>query len=694
MRRFPDSVKPIPARAMGKGRRGRRPRIALPCSEPAVLSLLLAVLTASPIVSLEPLGRDGAWTGFRLVEGQAVRAEVRWAALGNLAAGRMARAPARLRFEGLRAVPTPTLAADSFVEVRLPAGSPYPEIRFRLRLERFDAAAWKAAHGEVPFAFLALPQPGSEILFHRGWSLMTPVLDDFPLHLAGTGFAQQLTSSWSRDWTYAPPLAACPLPTVGLWRPSTGTFAALDFSGARLSDHSERELGVAYCWRQAAGGAEAREFVTGVWPAAQPYRTGLRLPELPRDALLESWCRLVWSAELPAWDDPNRLVQRFVWQTYAAGMPTAPPAGDLSWLSAPYRLWSFPGAELPRALLSRTAPDDTGWWGPSSLVFGGLDIHADPARLARERGQVAELDQFARAVRELVDRGTWMDLGGERCFGWRQPLEGGNSRVFGPGSETVRHASNFGAALAVLACLQSDPAAHAELLPVLDGLLRYCRQVLTTRNCYPDVAAAQFSWPAGPAVEFCYRYQFAFAADPARAELARQAGELAHALVYRYLTMYPADNDPDDGLDSSFLFEPNAGINWLGAACANECWINLDALARVYAHTGDPILGHYLLGALERWHVMYRDEDRPSVADFGNGFAELYGLYDGGPIARGKRASFGGLWGGAEQTFWPVGTAEWRVVGGEAAALTFGERAGTLHAVGYRAVPGGTAFVL
>lgn len=631
---------------------------------------LLAAPAETRELSVLPLGEAGRYTGFELQSGgRSYR--VLFGSLENLTAARLERVELGLRFSGLTATPTPRLADDSFVEVRLHPGSLFPEVRFRLHLLEFDQAAWRELAGDAPFHFLALSLEGAEIWHHRGWSIMTPVLDPFPMRLEGTGFAQQITSSWSPDWSYAPALAACPLPTTGLWRPAQRDYVGFDFHGARLTEHTERDIGTAYCQQIAGGGRSLAQFTCLVWPAARPHRTGRRYPELPAQAVCESTLRLIWSSDLPAWEDPNLLVQRFVWETYAEAMPTVPPAGDLSWLSEPYRLREFPGQGLPGGLLSRTAADDTGWWGPSSLLLGGMGWHGEPGLTAARAGNQAAVDRLQAAVREILPHGRTMTLGDEQVFCWQQPLEGGNVRVFGPGSETIHHVANWMAALAVMEAWRLAPA--DDLLPALDGLVRYSRQVLTTRNCYPDVAAAQFAWSCGPGVEFCYRYYYAFrdSDDAGRRELAQQAFDLAHRLVYRYLTVFSSDNDPFDELDSSFLFEPNAGINWLGAACANECWINLDTMARVYCHTGDPILAHYVYGALERWHVMYQDVEHPDVRSSGNSFTELYGLYEGGPIARGARGSYGGLWGGAEQTFWPVGGSI-RVIAGEAAAMAFG----------------------
>ena len=79
---------------------------------------------------------------------------------------------------------------------------------------------------------------------------------------------------------------------------------------------------------------------------------------------------------------------------------------------------------------------------------------------------------------------------------------------------------------------------------------------------------------------------------------------------------WASDNDHDDNLDSSFLWEPNSGRDWTGTACANEVHWNLDTLVQVFVNCGDPILHHYLRGALERWHLLYKDITQDSLAEY------------------------------------------------------------------------------
>lgn len=641
---------------------------------------LLAQELANPHVRISPLGVARRWTGVvvQTTKGEEV-ALLRFGSLDNLTAGRLEQgqdgASSWLRFTSLQAMPTPRLGQGSFITVRLYPNDPFPQVSFRLEIEGFDAAAWEAALGRAPFHFLVCSLPGAEVFHQRGWSIMTPALDPYPLHGEATGYGRQIASEWSRDWTYAPPIGAYPLATVGLWKPSQRRYIAYDFHGARLTDHSEKEVASAYCWQLLGQGPlqgrSLREFFALVWPYAKPYREGLRYPGT---GVVATHFRLLYSLEMPSDEDPNFFVHRFLWERYADLLPAVPKVPDLSWLSEAYRLRDFLPPSLPGSLYGRIPPENAQWWEPGSLVFGGLPWDGDPVTFAYEQGRQEAIANLKAQIRFLLKFARRMVLGGEECYAWQQCLEGeGRLSLFGRGVPTVRHVANWQLGLALLDVYRNEPQAERDLLPYIDGLLRFTKHFLTTRNCYHDVPAAQFCWSCGPITTFCLRYFFTFrnAPDEEHRRLAQEAYRLAHRMVYRYLTLWPCDNDEMDELDASFFFEPNAGISWLGAACSNEVWVVVYALAQVYVHTGDPLLSHYLLGALERWHELYRDEYYPNLPAYRGALTERLGLFEDSQQPKGTRATFGGLWGLAERLLWPVGSATVRVLCGERAALAF-----------------------
>ncbi len=717
----------------GELRRHKVGRLWLALVAAVAVVALGSPLSAAPTVSnrhtrVLPVGELGRWTGFTVqtAAGRPV-AEVRFGSLRNLWARRLScqqekDGTAVLRFTALQADPTPRFGPGSFVSVRLEPDEPFPQVRFRLELTEFDRAGWQQAFGTVPFHFLACSVPGAEVFHQRGWSLMTPVLDPYPLHGQATGYGKQIVSEWSGDWTYAPPVGAYPVATVGLWKPSEKKYVAYDFHGARLTDHSEKDVGSAYCWRlerldrsnhrppQPAGPESAKppsrsashrgpnrltQFFTLVWPAARPYREGLRYPNVP--SVVATHFRLLYSLDLPGDDDPNYFVQRFVWKHYADRLPPAPKVVDLSWLPEPYRLKNFPPQRVPRSLLHRVSGRAARWWEPGTLVFSGLTWDGDPVTLAYQRGDQAAVERLRSQIRQLLPYARHFQVEGQPCVAWQQCLEGqGKLKLFGTGVPTVRHVANWQLGLALLDVYRNQPQAERELLPYVDGLLRFTRHVLTTRNGYADVPTSPFCWSCGPITTFCLRYYFTFrdAKDEEHRRLAHDALQLAHRMLFRFLPVWASDSDPLDDLDSSFLLEPNGGVNWLGSACSNEVWVVVYALAQVYVHTGDPLVGHYLLGALERWPQLFREEYFATLREYDGAFTERLGLYDGAAQPKGTRASYGGLWGLAERLLWPVGSATVRVLCGEKAALAFNRRGVHTDLADYRFENGDLSFRL
>lgn len=582
-----------------------------------------------------------------------------------------------LRFQGLTARPTPRLGKGSYVTVRLYLGDPYPQISFRLELRQFDKAAWEKAVGRLPFHFLTCDATGAEVFHQRGWPIGTPVVDPYILHQC-QGPGQSIVSTWSSDWTYAPPLGAYPLPTVGAWTKSARKYAAYDFHSARLKDHTERNVASAYCYRLSTPRSPSpplsHSFFTLVWPAGSPYNA-LRYPAM--GDVVATHFRLLYHLNMAGEDDPNLFVNEYAWRVHREEMPDVETLNDLSWLPAAYRPRTFSPPEVPR-LWSREG-DRPQWWQPHALIPGGEGWDVSGIDYAYEQGREADIRQLWEDVVFILKYRKEHHIEGDPCVFWERPLQGDGADFFGPGVRTERNFANWSLGRALLHVYQNElkrgaapsPLTARELLPILDGVLRFTRHILYTRNDYPDVPAAQFAWSAAPAARFCLEYHYAFRDDPQRQELAALALKLARSMTYRYLALWASDNDPSDHLDASFFMEPNAGLEWLGAACANEVWGTTYAIALTYVATGDPILGHYLRGMLERWHELFRDEYYETLDSYGGAFTERYGLFPGARQPLGTRASYGGLWGGFEQIAVPILDSRVRVLCGEGAALAF-----------------------
>ena len=642
-----------------------RPRqlVLLTC---ALLCTSLTVSLAQPaitngLVTVAAVGEKGAYTGFRLAKGEDEIAVVRFGSLDNITARQARQEGQALAFTGLRAEPTPRLGKGSEVVVTLRPDDPYPEVSFRLDVRGFDREAWEGVHGEAPLHFLACALPGAEVFHQRGWPIATPVVDEYPLHQC-EGFGKQMVSFWSREWTNCPPLGAHPMPTVGLWKAAAKKYVAYDFHGARLTDNSERLVGTGYCFKH----QDAGEFFCLVWPYPLRYRE-LRYPEEP--AVIATKFTLLHSDAIAGDDDPNLFVTEFIWQRYADLLPAAPDLNDLSWVPGDLRPSSFPTPGPAR--LYHTDGEDARWMKPGSITANGVGYFS-PVDHWFETNNEEALAQLQKDLMFLVPRAERFEVEGDQCVFWQKPVTGDGAEMFGPGVPTLRNVQGWGMGLALLDTYRNQPDKAKPLLPYVDGVLRWTKHILYTRNGYPDVPGAQFAWGATPVATFCLRYHYTFRDDPERQELAALALKLARSMTYRYLAIWTSDSDKFDEIDSAFFMEPNAGHMWLGSACSNEVWVVCVALAEVYVATGDPVLGYYLRGMLEKWHELYRDTVAPSIVAYRSGDqTERYGLFDECAQGKGVRGDFGGLWGGFERLCWPMGDSVARVICGEQAALAF-----------------------
>lgn len=628
-------------------------------------------------VTVSVVGEKGRYEGFAILPASQLHplAVIRFGSIGNIVATNVAVQRGdntqTLHFDGLRAEPTPTLDATSFVEVRLLPNNPYPQVRFRLALHGFNASAWQQSFGHVPFHFFACSLPGAEVFHQRGWMIGTPVIDRYILLDAGpTNFIQ---AKWAKGWSYAPPFGAYPLPVVGLWKSSAKTYIAYEFLSARLTDHSERTIASAYCWElqpktRNAKPETTREFFALVFPYATDGFRELRY--LQGNETIASHFHILWHTNLPSTDDPNRFVHRWLWENFADRLPSAPRMNEFGWLPKNLRLTNFPKPGLGDLFV--TVGEGNPFQKAGNIAAWGVYCDAPVVDYQFITHNETALKRLREQLDWLAENATRFTVNGDPCVFWQKPIKGDWHEHYGKGVPTLRNVQGFMVAQAFLDAVRNGWR-EPRYLEIVDGAMRWAKHFLYTRNCYDDVPDAQFAWSAAPISHFLFAYHYAFRndADPQRRKLAEQAKDLGHAVVYRYMTLFPCDNDPDDELDASFFMEPNAGFPWLGSACANEIWAYAHALLEAYVITGDPILGHYLRGMTERWHILMRDEWHPSIADYVNAFAEQFGLFDGVVIGRGKRSTFGGLWGGFEQLAYPVGEAKLRVVCGEGAAMAF-----------------------
>ncbi|HLV79548.1 MAG TPA: hypothetical protein VKT32_04675, partial [Chthonomonadaceae bacterium] len=660
-------------------------------------------------------GEPGTFIGFDVLADGKLVAPVRFTSRGQIFCSKVkiknAGNTSTLTFDGLQAAPECGLKLErSRVEVTLTAQR-FPVVSFEFHIAAFSAERWQQTLGKQPFHFLTIGMPEAAVWHHRGWLNATPRADLFPLLLdAHVGTPELSAYPYNREWSTTPPLAAHPLPVIGLWAPESGLYAAWDFQAARLTDNSERDIATGFCNRlivpadpnvrqppeeilpafdmAALGGSSLRDeaklpfearsrleidragagkFVALVYPYGG---VGYQQCVYPQPgAHLASHTSLIYSIDLHAADDPNR----FLWQTWwaddglRARLPQVPPTVDLSWTGTEGHLKTLPGAPGGGLLVGVEAQFQV----PSTQLISGWGWHNESAVAApARRGDRARLTELEREAATLVRYAKRFTAEKEPCIYWEKPLMGQWTDAWGGAPVTTMHNANGWAAGRLLLDLYRYDGKKS-YLPLIEGVFNWTKHVVWTRNEFADVPSSPFAIGGTLATAFLLDYYFAFKDDADHRTRALEALDLAHSFTYRTMVMWTADSRHDDALDSAFLWEPNSGRDWTGAACANEVIWNLDTLAQTAVHTGDPILLWALQGSLSRWHQLYQDayhdtlaEYRP--ADFTEGYGLAPGNVYGGP---GRRAAYG--FGGALAMIEPVGDTTVRVLAGEQAALAF-----------------------
>jgi hypothetical protein len=631
----------------------------------ATPALVAGSADARPPASLSPVKKDALFFGFDIAERGRLVAPVRFSSNQLVTAARVEEPEGpgrRLRFSALKAKDGTglRLASDDFVEVSVPPGDAFPEVRFRLTVADFDPRQWERGAGRFPFHFLTTSMPEAEVIHQRGWLNATPKADPFPLLLDVHVGSPEIAAGWSRNWSYTVPIGCFPVPVIGLWAPAAKLYVGYDFLESRLADQSERYIAAAYCWQEGAD----RQFITLAYPYAGRGFQTLAYPA--KGTKIEGRFRLVYSTAMPSTGDPNTFLQEDYFRRYAARLPRVPPMNDLGWMPGGTRLQHLPAAPRGR-LVSRSAT--AGQFEEAGTVqIEGWTWHRESAvTAAYRRGDQEMLRALKEDIAYLKTKAERVTIDGDECLYWSKPIEGKWLDAWGGHPVKTLHNTNGWAAGIVLVDFYRHDKT-AEYLPLIDGIYNWTRHFVWTRNEFADVPSSPFAIGGTLSAAFLLDYSFAFRNDPQRAGRAREAVELARKVTYRYMPVWACDNDRDDNLDSSFLWEPNSGRDWTGTACANEVHWNLDTLTQVYVNCGDPIMNYYLRGSLERWHLLYKDIVADSLADYRHdALSEWLGLFDGTMAGRGGRASFGT--GDILPMHYPVGKSLLRVTCGTKAAF-------------------------
>ncbi|MCX7872003.1 MAG: hypothetical protein N2487_01810 [Verrucomicrobiae bacterium] len=635
--------------------------------------------------------KDALYTGFDVVDGKRTVAVVRFSSgmaglvAENCEIDKDGRAIKFSRFKYSK--DTGAIPGDNdYIRIGFIKNEPYPVISFDLSVVGFDQKKWIDTVGKEPFHFLTLHLPRAEVWHTRGWLNATPYADRFPLLIDPHAGTPEISAyHYNRNWSYTVPLGAHPLPVIGLWAIQEKHYVGYEFQTTRVKENSEHEIATGYRWIENSGSLKAEEaqFVALVYPFGGQGYQQLVLPKA--GARLKSQCRLIWNLNLSSEDDPNRFLWGFWWQRIRDTLPKVPPVADVSWIPGGLKLRDFQGPPRGGLIGGPEAP-----FSREARVIGGWTWHNEsPTAQAAKANDTRRLQSFQDQAATLLKYVKRFKVNGEECVFWEKPIEGQWTEEWGGKAVITLHNANGFAAGRLFLGLYRD-AGKSEYLEIVDGVLNWAKYIVWTRNEFADVPSSPFAIGGTLSASFCLEYYMTFknSTDSERKKKAQTALELARSFTYRYMTLWPSDNNRFDNLDSSFLWEPNSGRDWTGAACANEVFWNLDTLAQTAVHTGDPILMWAIQGSLSRWHLMYQDVIKNNLSEYqARDMTEGYGLYPGNVYGFGKRAAFG--FAAPLVMTEPVGNSSARILIGEKSALVFRKCKEYIRIIDYQYTPDG-----
>lgn len=623
-------------------------------------------------VTVRAVRQAGGWIGFDVLDGTgpsaAPVAAVRWASGGRWVAGRCDATRSTLRFSALSApgIRTPTFGRDSAVAVSLRPRDPYPQVRFRLSVERFDEAAWARAWATpCPFTFLRCSLEGADEaqLFYQGGLLYPgPRVDPFPITQG------PMRGQWAPNWSYAPAIGANPVPAMGLWAPASRRFVAYEFQDARLTDRSEAYVASAYCAGQPD---QPGQFWCLAYPHAADWLR-LRLPKAP--FTVATWFRILHRRDIGSDSDPNRFVLRELLSTYKERLPPAPSMNDMAWLRqglepSQVRFLHALG-KTPDYPRTGVAPIVVVPYERCEKVFfdpGAAQLIAHQtgkaARYAIEVADRAGIEELRRQIEYLLPRAVTERYGTDVCTVWKHPVEGRFKEAFGGAAATgTRHMFNWGIASAMLWLHRLSP--QPRYLPIIDGMVKWTRHCLYDRAGMADLPWAVFSMGAANGGEFLLDYWETFRDDPERRGLAAEAWRLAEVIVYRNTYPYTSDPLDHDDLDPTFLLQAVNSHFWLGQVTWGEMGRIPEMAIQMYLETGDPYWKYLVRGCLERYHI--------GTIDASGRYAENLNVFAGGGVSGG----------------WGANNFRWLAepLGGAVAQIDVGPRAAVAFCRGTRAV--------
>ncbi len=476
--------------------------------------------------------------------------------------------------------------------------------------------------------------------------------------------------------------------------PRTRRPLSYDQQASRELDHSGVGKFVALVYPQ--GGADARQ-------PAYP-KAGTRL---------SSRATLTFNTDLSDTDDPNRFLWQNWWNTPSiySHLANVPLVNDLSWLPTSTLLQTLTPA--PQNSLLTVADDQ--YHIPGSLLLAGQNtLNESQVETAFHTDSQTQLTQLQADAQTLLHYAKHFTLDKEPCVYWEQPLAGEWTTQWGGEPATTLHSHSGWAAARLLLDLYKEEKRRREeekkrrkaeqnehtsaslltqegekhpnssLLPTIDGVFNWTKRVVWTRGRLGDSPASASVEDGASAIAFLLDYYFTFKDDlteDAHHTRALQALELARTFAYRYLIMWTGNGDSGGAENSAFLWERRSGQEPAGGAQDGE---NLDALAQVAVHTGDPILMWALRGSLSRGTALFQNMPQQAVVKEAADQERTPGT-----TLTSTAASM------SLHMMEPVGDTQMRVLCGERAALAFDRNAQTLNVRDYRCTSSGDfAFTL
>lgn len=644
---------------------------------------LLAISTFSQTISNSAIIvraiRDGdKFSGFDLFSASRLAARVRLSSgkiiLADSCKLEQTKTGSSLVFSGLKSAQETGLKLNpqSFIKVSVEKdANQFPQVSFDLMIDEFDSSKWTSAVGKHPFHFLTLHLDEALVWHTRGWLNATPLADPFPLLLdRHVGSPEISAYHYNRNWSYTVPLGAHPIAVIGLWAPQINHYVAFEFESTRLTENSERDIATGYYWAEPetkpANPSKANQFVALVYPYGGSGYQSLVLPE--SKTRITSKCFLIYSLNMPSTADPNRFIFEYTQTRYPELLVYPKVPVDLSWLPGGIRLNDF---ERPPGGLLIAGVEGNFQVQGSRLISGWRWHNEFPLPVAVKNKDNRRIEQLQRHAEELLSYAKKFVAGGEQCVYWEKPLVGTWTPEWGGEPVKTLHNANGFAAGRLFLSLYRD-LARTNYLEIVDGVFNWAKHIVWTRNEFADVPSSPFAIGGTLPTAFCLDYYFTFknASDQYHRKRAEVALELARNFTYRYLIMWRGDNNRFDNLDATFLWEPNSGRDWTGAACANEVFWCLDTLAQTAVHTGDQILATALNGSLSRWNLLYQKVWKDSLREYAaRDMTEGYGLYAGNVYGLGSRATYG--FAAPVVMCEPVGNSILRILAGQKGAMVF-----------------------